>query len=399
MLQILYISSLSTKRLINEIKDKTGEDPGYAVQKFNRFIALGLKHNGVNVKIYSNPPVNKIARRGWVSLSSESEGGLIYNYVKFLNIPLLKDLCVFWSTFLTVLKFGLLSKREKAVVCDVLAISMNLGAVLAAKLTGIRIVGVVTDMPGLMVNLSSSKGRISLQSRIISIINHSYLRSYTHYVFLTEQMNDVINKYSRPYIVMEALCDNTLNSETNCSSKVMPRMVMYAGGLHEKYGLKMLVEGFRRVKRDNIKLVLYGSGPYVDELLQVVKDDARLEYRGIAPNEDVMREQLKATLLVNPRPTSEKFTQYSFPSKNMEYMVSGTPLLTTKLPGMPKDYYPYVYLFEDESVEGYARTLDKILSLPPEELYDKGVNAKQFVLKNKNYVIQTKRILNLIEKK
>ena len=174
---------------------------------------------------------------------------------------------------------------------------------------------------------------------------------------------------------------------------------MYAGGLHEKYGLKMLVEGFRKLKRDDIKLVLYGSGPYVDELLQVVKDDVRLEYRGLAPNEEVMREQLKATLLVNPRPTSEEFTQYSFPSKNMEYMSSGTPLLTTKLPGMPKDYNPYVYLFDEESVEGYARTLDKILSLSPEELSDKGVKAKQFVLENKNYVIQAKRILNLIEKK
>lgn len=399
MFQILYISSLSSKRLINEIKEKTGRDPGYAVQKFNRFVTHGLKQNGINVKIYSNPPVNKIVGRRWVSLPPQADEGLTYNYVKFFNIPLLKDLCVFLSTFWKVFSFGLLSKREKAVICDVLAISMNLGAVLAAKLTGIRVVGVVTDMPGLMVNLSSNKGRIPLHSRIISTINRSYLSSYTHYVFLTEQMNNVINQHNRPYIVMEALCDNTLFNETDCSSKEKPRMVMYAGGLHEKYGLKMLVEGFRKLKRDDIKLVLYGSGPYVDELLQVVKDDVRLEYRGLAPNEEVMREQLKATLLVNPRPTSEEFTQYSFPSKNMEYMSSGTPLLTTKLPGMPKDYNPYVYLFDEESVEGYARTLDKILSLSPEELSDKGVKAKQFVLENKNYVIQAKRILNLIEKK
>ena len=59
-----------------------------------------------------------------------------------------------------------------------------------------------------------------------------------------------------------------------------------------------------------------------------------------------------ATLLINPRFSNEEYTKYSFPSKNMEYMASGTPILTTKLPGMPKEYYEYIYLFEEESIEG-----------------------------------------------
>lgn len=399
MMKILYISSLSSRRLIESIYKITNQDPGFAVQKFNRLVALGIKRNGVNIKIYSNPPINRITGRRWVSVPTENENGLTFNYIGSLNIPLIKDFCVFLSTFWEVFRFGLFSKSEKAVVCDVLAISMNLGAVLAAKLTGIRIVGVVTDMPGMMVELSSKKGRTTLSRHIITTINRSYLGSYSHYVFLTEQMNDVINKHNRPYIVMEALCDSTLHNETNHPSKVIPIMVMYAGSLNAKYGLKMLVEGFRKVKRDDIKLVLYGSGPYVEELLEVVKEDSRIEYRGIAPNEEVVREQFKATLLVNPRPTTEEFTKYSFPSKNMEYMASGTPLLTTKLPGMPKDYYPYIYLFEEESVEGYACTLERILDFSSDELFEKGRIAKQFVLEKKNYVVQTDRILNLIFEK
>ena len=34
-------------------------------------------------------------------------------------------------------------------------------------------------------------------------------------------------------------------------------------------------------------------------------------------NDRVVEEQLRATLLVNPRPTAEAFTKYSFPSRNM----------------------------------------------------------------------------------
>lgn len=399
MMKILYISSLSSKRLSESIYKITNQDPGFAVQKFNRLVACGFKRNCVDVEIYSNPPINRIAGRTWVSVPPENEDGMTYNYIGSFNIPLLKDLCVFLSTFWKVFRFGLTSKGEKAVVCDVLAISMNLGAVLASKLTGVRIAGVVTDMPGMMVELSSKKGRTPLLRRLITTINCSYLGSYSHYVFLTEQMNDVINKHNRPHIVMEALCDNTLHNETHQPSKTIPSMVMYAGSLNAKYGLKMLVDGFRKVKRDDIKLVLYGSGPYVEELLQVIKEDSRIEYRGIAPNEEVVREQFKATLLVNPRPTTEEFTKYSFPSKNMEYMASGTPLLTTKLPGMPQDYYPYIYLFDEESVEGYACALERVLGLSSEQLYEKGRIAKQFVLETKNYVVQTDRILNLIFEK
>ena len=122
-----------------------------------------------------------------------------------------------------------------------------------------------------------------------------------------------------------------------------------------------------------------------------------LEYRGVAPNEEIVAEEMKATLLVNPRPTTEEFTKYSFPSKNMEYMASGTPLLTTKLPGMPEEYHQYVYLFEEESVQGYVNALRKVLSLPADTLYVKGEQAKKFVLQNKNYVAQAQRVLGLLK--
>ena len=124
-----------------------------------------------------------------------------------------------------------------------------------------------------------------------------------------------------------------------------------------------------------------------------------LEYRGVAPNEEIVAEELKATLLVNPRPTTEEFTIYSFPSKNMEYMASGTPLLTTKLPGMPVEYHQYVYLFEEESIQGYADALKKVLSEPNDNLHAKGVQAKNFVLQNKNYVTQAQRVLGLLKDK
>ena len=78
-------------------------------------------------------------------------------------------------------------------------------------------------------------------------------------------------------------------------------------------------------------------------------------------------------------------------------MASGTPVLTTKLPGIPEDYYPYVFLIEDESEEGMAKAYRDILGKTDEELSQKGKQAKQFVLTKKNNVAQAKKVISLIE--
>ena len=108
---------------------------------------------------------------------------------------------------------------------------------------------------------------------------------------------------------------------------------------------------------------------------------------------------MAATLLVNPRPTGEEYVKYSFPSKTMEYMSTGTPVLTTVLPGMPREYYPYVYLLEDETADGIAAKLREIFALTDEALFQKGCAAREFVLKEKNNVRQAGRILAMLEGK
>ena len=125
-------------------------------------------------------------------------------------------------------------------------------------------------------------------------------------------------------------------------------------------------------------------------------NNKKIKFFGVVPNDMVVQEEIKATLLINPRFTNEEYTKYSFPSKNMEYMASGTPTLTTKLPGMPKEYYDYIYTFDQEDVESFKNKLEEILSKPSEELHKKGMDAKEFVLEQKNNVVQARKIIKLI---
>lgn len=71
----MYISALSSSRLINEIYKISGKNPGFAVQKFSRLLVKGLTANGADVVALSNPPI-RVGDKRRVSLDSETEEGV-----------------------------------------------------------------------------------------------------------------------------------------------------------------------------------------------------------------------------------------------------------------------------------------------------------------------------------
>ena len=219
------------------------------------------------------------------------------------------------------------------------------------------------------------------------------LKKYDSFVFLTKQMNDIYNPLNKPFIVMEGSVDCTF-TPNNQITKQQPNIIMYAGAIEAEYGFNELVQAFMKLSNPNVELHIYGAGKFVNTLIQYTHKDNRIKYMGVVNNEQIVDAEQRATLLVNPRLTHQDFVKYSFPSKTSEYMLSGTPLLTTKLPGIPNEYFDYLYTFNDETIDGMTRTMQEIISLPSEELQRKGRGAQKFVLENKNNIIQSKRLID-----
>ena len=381
-MKIIYIASIYS----NGLNDYFLKVIKYsAFQKFHTLIINGFIKNNQNLTIISSANNNSFYNKPLI----EKNRLLSFYYLFYINIPIVKHIFIVVFSF-----FKIIFKRTDVIICDVLNISSCIGAVIAGKVKGCKTVGLVTDIPGLMVHCNKNK-----LGSIIKLVNKSLINSFDSYIFLTEQMNEVLNPKNKPYLIMEGLIENYDLNEINFSKKNNnQKVIMYAGGLYEKYGIKTLIEAFLLIENENISLHIYGSGPMELQIIGYTQKDKRIIYKGAVPNEDVIIAEKNAFLLINPRPTSEEFTKYSFPSKNLEYMQSGTPLVTTKLPGMPIDYYPYIYIIEDESIKGYYNTLATLLSLEINTLEAKGNLAKQYVLKNKNNIIQTQRILDFIRK-
>jgi len=402
-MNILYISKLCSRSKFDELFESCQVKPQQQAQKFHYMLANGLSEiDEVQITAMSGLPISSVSNKKiWWHGSSEIENKIRYRYLPHLNMAIIGHLISFFTAFLVTTKWCLQNiGTDKYVVCDVLNLTISIAAKTAAKLFNAKSVAIVTDIPGFM-QAYAKKEKIGLKSILIefyTILCSHFLKKYNAYIVLTEKMNGLVNPKGNPHIVIEGMVNLKMRAILNpLEDKYHEKVILYAGALHEKYGVKKLLEAFVKMQMIDVQLWIYGSGEMESEIKEFEKEDSRIKNLGVVHNSIVIQEELKATLLVNPRPSDEEFTKYSFPSKNMEYMASGTPLLTTKLPGMPEEYYEHVYLFDDESVEGMARTMEWILNLPKEELHAKGAAAKEFVLREKNNIVQAKRIIDMIK--
>ena len=398
-MKIIYIStSCSTEKYkqVFALRTKKAIEPQ---QKFNNLFIQGLaKQPKVDVLALSTLPVSaSTCSIGQFKFEEEKVSeSLVYQYIPFRNgkVTRLYDMCM--NTKKLLKQFLDKNKNERCVIiADVLSPFMIVGCFDIAHKYKVPVIGVVTDLPELATKMKMRRVSFAKRNLLYCIekFNTNLLKRYDAYITLTDSINEVINKEHKKHIVIEGSVDAGLNYVL--PEKSASKEVVYAGGVYEKYGVKTLVEAFLKINVSN-ELHIYGDGTYVDKIKEISEKHPNIKYMGMVSLEEIVEIERKATLLINPRPSNESFSKYSFPSKTLEYMSSCTPLLSTKLPGIPPEYFNYIYTIENEGVDGMADALLNVLAYNPSILEEKGKRAFVFVKQNKTNVVQGKRIVEFI---
>lgn len=397
MMRILYLSTLCSDKEFTYLFNNTNAKVSQQMQKYNLVLARGFAQlEDVNITAISSRPVTiGTHKRRIFRKKAEIENGIEFLYLPFLNIKIIKSIIILISGIINTIRLGKRNSQENsAIVCDALNIPLTIAGITVSKLLNIPVVGIVTDVPGYY---ASDEGRLSFGRKLFIKIHQYIIRKINRYVFLSKYMNDAINKSSKPFCIIEGQVDMEMVNVHNMPKKKPKKSIaMYAGSVSKANGVDILAEAFIRAGINNTELHIFGSGPDLDELKLLEKKSDKVKFFGSVPNHIVVEKEIEADILINPRPTNREFVKYSFPSKNMEYMASGTPVLTTRIPSMPEEYNEYVYFIDDESVEGLSETIKMILAKPKEELDDMGQMAKEFVLREKNNVMQARKIVNLV---
>ena len=242
---------------------------------------------------------------------------------------------------------------------------------------GVPVVVFMTDPPSLRTRFDHGLGL--LMKRVDKRLIESGLRSVDGVVSLTKPLAEDFAP-GKPVLLMEGIA-RPVHSET---SDVPPDhelrtspVVLYAGGLRKEYGVEALLEAVR-ASHGSWELHLYGRGPMEEDCRKAADEDARVVFHGVADSQTLGRAYSCATVLVNPRQLDADFIKYSFPSKLLEYMTTGTPVVTTHLPTIPTAYDPFL-IYTPDDASSIARCLDKAVARDARELHDLGSAARVFI--------------------
>ena len=253
---------------------------------------------------------------------------------------------------------------------------------------------IVTDLPE-FYDLGKTSGIRKVLRKANNKFIYKCLKRVNSFVLLTEQMKEPLKVGTRPYVVVEGIA-NTTQMAINLPQQGK-RIVFYAGTLHYQFGIKTLLDAFGMIDDEKYELWICGSGDAEQEIKKLAAVDKRVKFYGYLTKPEVAQYQSRATVLVNPRTNEGEYTKYSFPSKTMEYLAAGKPVIMHKLDGISDEYDDYLYYIKGTSAEDLKNAIEEACSKTDDELALFGAKASRWVLKEKSPAGQAKKIIRMIE--
>lgn len=191
---------------------------------------------------------------------------------------------------------------------------------------------------------------------------------------------------------------------TNVVKQVgVEKYIAYCGnGANRKDGVDLLLKSFALIadKCPEYKLYIIGKAPLNDSENYRLADNLgisdRVVFTGIVPSSEIPQLLTNAEILALARPNSIQNT-YGFPTKLGEYLLSGNPVVITKVGDIP------LFLKDKESalmsdcgdIEAFADNLLWAIQ-HPEQVKTIGERGKAVALENFNYLKESEKIIKFI---
>jgi Glycosyltransferase len=158
--------------------------------------------------------------------------------------------------------------------------------------------------------------------------------------------------------------------------------IAYMGGLNRIKGVQVLIEAFRKIESDRVRLHIYGKGIDEVEFKEMASDDPRIIFHGYLERDLLLESYQKTNLAVLP-----SICYDNSPMMIYESLTSSTPVIASRIGGIPeliedsKNGYLFTAGDADELQEILEGLIEDPLSLAPLE---KGAyeSAAQYSMEN-----------------
>jgi glycosyltransferase involved in cell wall biosynthesis len=374
-----------------------------AAQMFQRELLLSLARTGLRpTAVYSVEPVpafprsgRLLGRRGMTTLP----GGLLIRLLPFVNVALLKPLTAGLATMVALLAWGWRHRdRRRLVHCINLSMPPGLFILLAARLIRAKATVSLLDVnqPGALVpDVVARRIDFWLHRRLIPRFDgHMVASEAIAQDFAPGRRVCRIEGGIRP----EDFADGVSDRGASTRNPGKRFRAVLAGSLEPYNGVVLALEAFNLLPVDGFELVIAGTGSLASLVELRASDDSRLTYAGFLEFREVLELYRSADLLLNIRLTKMLRTQHFFPSKLMELMASGIPVISTCTGHVVEEFDGLVYLLHDETPEALARLIRNVARLSREERTLVGRRARAHMFAHKTWDKQAEKLAQYLSR-
>lgn len=260
------------------------------------------------------------------------------------------------------------------------------------EIPDLKVVVIITDLPNELGLASGRKGLMKKIEYMRGDQSVALLRKMDGFVLLTDPMAEVLNISHKPWTRIEGLILSDPGIAASAGKTEKPT-VLYTGTLEAEQGIGELLTAFEHLPE--IQLWICGQGGMRNAVEEAARKHANISYFGFVPQQKALALQASAHALINPRQRKGLFDKYCFPSKTLEYMRSGKPVLCCRLGGIPQDYDPYLN-YMDDGAEGIEAAVCALFARPEQERMEQALSARNYVLTEKNPQIQCEKMLRFL---
>lgn len=170
-----------------------------------------------------------------------------------------------------------------------------------------------------------------------------------------------------------------------------------AGMLWDQNGTKLILDTMANFSNPNVRVVFAGKGNDVPLIEDAAKKDKRISYAGMLNMDELFKLYEESDVLLNLR--LEEEVDFHFPGKLLEYLATGRYVISTPVAHAEREYGNYMSVLHDKTPEGLKKMIESVLKMGKQELLETGIKARQYMLKNRTWEVQTKRILEFMYQK
>lgn len=401
MNNVLFLSSILPYAENDYYKTNSIGAISNANDNLQRLLLEGFHLNNCNVTCINVPNIGafpskfkKLKTIGFkLDVAYDARG---YN-IGFLNVNFIKHIAIKNNIQKYILGLTNLNHFDTIFIYDLYAPFLQVLGVIKKKNPKCKVVVMIPDIIGYTnSNTSFIHKLFESWSKKVFIKGLDFIDCF---VYLTEHMAEILPQKARniPSTIVEGIYKDNDTNSINSNEDSIKRFMLYSGSLDLRHGIMNLVDAFITAEVQNLDLYICGDGDGKEVMLEKINSQSNIKYLGQLNREDVLKLQKQAYLLINPRNSSGEFTKYSFPSKIMEYLGSGTPTFMYQLQGIPPEYFNYCYSLKDESTEALSNFIINISDKNSQEMEMMGSKARTFILANKDPQKQVKKIIDLID--